>query len=215
MANKKPLKIVTDTVETLNRAPILGDVTQSFRKDLAQAGAKDFWDQILGNYEKKGSNGHEKTMKPGEEYNLKAQGQEHKKPEKPVKADAAPAIDYHRDIVRSGERLATGERQEMQYKIQEILSEIQKLVSTSTVLESEFKEVQMTQAPKNAGKYHLNFFDWMLSVIKLARMKVEDGSAWLNTIKGKKGKNGYWNMFKKHGTSFGMSNERSVATQTG
>jgi hypothetical protein len=55
----------------------------------------------------------------------------------------------------------------------------------------------------------------MLTVIRGARMKVEDSGAWLSTMQGKKGKKNYWAMFKKHGTSFGMSNERQVATQTG
>jgi hypothetical protein len=46
-------------------------------------------------------------------------------------------------------------------------------------------------------------------------MTVEDSGAWLSAMSGKKGKKTYWSEFKKHGTSFGMSNERSVATQTG
>jgi hypothetical protein len=47
-------------------------------------------------------------------------------------------------------------------------------------------------------------------------MKIEDGRAWLETFaKRKKKKLGYWKMYKKHGTTFGLSHERTIATQTG
>ncbi|HLD02068.1 MAG TPA: DUF5660 family protein, partial [Patescibacteria group bacterium] len=60
-----------------------------------------------------------------------------------------------------------------------------------------------------------NFFEWMLSVIRIARMKVEDSGAWMAALSSKKKGKGYWQMFKKHGTTFGMSHERNVSTQTG
>ena len=61
----------------------------------------------------------------------------------------------------------------------------------------------------------MNFFEWMLAVIRAAREKVEDSNAWLGTVKGKGAQRNYWNMFKKHGTTFGLSGERAVATQVG
>ena len=45
--------------------------------------------------------------------------------------------------------------------------------------------------------------------------KVEDSGAWLGKVQGKGAKKGYWGMFKQHGTTFGLSGERSVATQVG
>jgi hypothetical protein len=83
------------------------------------------------------------------------------------------------------------------------------------VLQIEFKEVAIEQRIVNPGKYHTSFFEWVLSAIRIARMKVEDSGAWLSASKGKKAKKDYWQMFKKHGTTFGLSNERVVATQTG
>src|SRR3989344_5698474 len=67
----------------------------------------------------------------------------------------------------------------------------------------------------NPGKYHVSFFEWVLLLVRQARMKVEDSSAWLGAFKSKKAKKQYWSMFKKHGTTFGLSNERVVSTQTG
>lgn len=126
------------------------------------------------------------------------------------------AMNHSRDVIKSSERASKGEVREIKQNIQEIKAELNKLLASSKVLEMEFAEVSMEQAPVDAGEYHKTFFDWMLLVIRQARHKVEDSGAWLNTVKGKgKGKDGYWGMSKKHGTSFSMSNERSVATQVG
>ena len=83
-------------------------------------------------------------------------------------------------------------------------------------MQVQFAEVTIDQPPAEVGTYHVNFYEWLLSVIKIAREKVEDSSVWLQAINTKKNKKmGYWGMFKKHGTTFGLSHERNVATQTG
>lgn len=138
------------------------------------------------------------------------------------RAEKAPqrieaAIDHHTDFVRSSERASKQETREIHQRLQEIMAELQKLVNSSKVLQMEFAGVTVDQAPEQAGEYHLNFFDWLLLTIRQAREKVENSGAWLATGKKKNGKKGggYWDMFKKHGTTFGLSNERNVATQTG
>ena len=65
------------------------------------------------------------------------------------------------------------------------------------------------------GIYHVNFFERLRSLIKLLREQIEDGRSWLALWNTRKKKMGYWGMFKKHGTSFGLSSERSIATQAG
>ena len=99
-----------------------------------------------------------------------------------------------------------------------IIIELKRLAASSQELEIEFKDVVMTQNVVKPGKYHQGFFEWVLIVIRNARVRVEDAGAWLSVMHGKKGKKqqqNYWQMFKKHGTTFGLSNERVVATQTG
>lgn len=124
------------------------------------------------------------------------------------------AIDYHRDIIKNREKASKGEVREMRQNIEQIKLELSKLVESSHVLKLEFAEVSVEQTV-SVGQYQLNFFEWMLAVIRTAREKVEDSNAWLGTVKGKGAKKGYWGMFKKHGTTFGLSGERSVATQVG
>lgn len=118
--------------------------------------------------------------------------------EKKDKKEKAPrieaAMNYSGEIARSGERATKSEMREMSQNIQEIKAELNQLMASSKVLQMEFAELAMEQTPVDAGKYHVNFFDWMLIVIRQARQKVEDSGAWLSTVKGKgkgKGKGDY------------------------
>lgn len=133
----------------------------------------------------------------------------------PKRETREAAIDYGTNIAKSSEKAMHHEMREVNQKLQEIMNEVQKLIASSKELKMEFAEVDVQQTPARAGEYHLNFYDWLLLTIRAARQKVEDSGAWLNVVKGKKNQKGYWGMFKKHGTSFGLSNERSLATQTG
>lgn len=135
------------------------------------------------------------------------------KAEKPDRREAA--MNYSREITQVGERATKGEMREMNSNIQQIKQELAQLVASSQELKLQFAEVGVDTGTPTVGKYQLNFFEWMLAVIRSARQKVEDSGAWLNTVKGKGSKKGYWGMFKKHGTTFGLSGERAVATQVG
>ncbi len=136
------------------------------------------------------------------------------------KPEIRAAIEYHeqftREVMDYGRKASQREVSEMSQQIQEILQELKKLINSSQVMRMQFVEVAVERVPVEVGKYHVNFFEWMLIVIKQAKQKVDDAGVWLSTVKGKNGKkSGYWDMFKKHGTSFGLSNERAVATQVG
>lgn len=126
-----------------------------------------------------------------------------------------PGIDYAREIVHVGERLASHENRELEAQLQEIMIEIKKLADSSKELQAQFKEVAIEQHVVKAGKYHKSFFTWILSMIQIARRKVEDSGAWLAAMQSKKKSREYGAMAKKHGTTFSLSNERVVATQVG
>lgn len=110
--------------------------------------------------------------------------------EKKDKKEKAPrieaAMNHSGEIARSGERATKSEMREMSQSIQEIKAELNQLLASSKVLQMEFAEMTMEQTPVDAGKYHVNFFDWMLIVIRQARQKVEDSGAWLSAVKGKR-----------------------------
>ncbi len=135
--------------------------------------------------------------------------------ERSNRRNAEAGIDYRSEILRSSERLSRKESTEHSRRAEQIMSEIRKLASSMKELQREFGQVSVDQTPVNPGTYYVNFFEWMLIMIKQARQKVEDSKAWLDTIKGKSQKKGYWGMAKKQGTSFTQNNERNVATSTG
>ncbi|OGH24961.1 MAG: hypothetical protein A3B47_02600 [Candidatus Levybacteria bacterium RIFCSPLOWO2_01_FULL_39_24] len=137
---------------------------------------------------------------------------EEKKEEKIV---IEPGINYSADIIHSEEKAISRENREIEVQLQEIMTEIKKLADSSKELQMQFKEVAVEQYVVKPGKYHKNFFSWLLSIVKAARMKVEDSGAWLAAMHSKKKSKEYWAMSKKAGTSFSLSNERNVATQVG
>lgn len=132
----------------------------------------------------------------------------HRTEKAPQRIEAA--IDHHGDVIRSSERASKQEMREINQRLQDIMAELQRLVSSSKVLQMEFAGVTVEQAPQQAGEYHLNFFDWLLLTIRAARQKVEDSGAWLATSK-KKGGKGRWNNKQRkdwfENTSLSMGNE--------
>lgn len=185
---------------------IVNSLVTDVGKGIATDAGKQ-WEQFLG-INKKGNREVSGDLLEGEELNLALE-------EKEEKLDITPGIDYRRELLHGYRKIAKENTQEISRKIQEIIVELKRLTISSKELQIEFKEVAIEQRVVNPGKYHTSFFEWVLSAIKLARMKVEDSSAWLSAFKSKKAKREYWAMFKKHGTTFGLSNERVVATQTG
>ena len=126
-----------------------------------------------------------------------------------------PGLDYKREIIDVTRKVDRENTQVLNAKIAEILTELKKITAASAEIAIEFKEVTVEQRIEQPGEYHVTFFQWMLSMVRAAREKIEDSGAWLSVMKSKKKQKGYWAMFKKQGTTFGLSNERVVATQTG
>lgn len=186
-------------------------ITQSITKDLGQGIISNLWEQLLAGHSKKAAKKGE--LQEGQELDLRTNQPKHA--EKTPKLDIEPGLDYRREILHVDKKVAAENNQHIQIQIQEILIELKKLASSSSQLQTQFREVMVEQRIETPGTYHVAFFEWVLTVVKTARYKVEDANSWLATFQSKKGKRQYWAMFKKHGTSFGLSNERTVATQTG
>lgn len=135
--------------------------------------------------------------------------------EEEEKAYIEPGLEYVKEIIHAEERVISRETQELEAQLKEIMAEIKKLADSSKELQMQFKTVAVEQHVVKPGKYHKNFFSWLLTIIKAARMKVEDSGAWLQAMHSKKKSREYGAMSKKHGTSFSLSNERNVSTQVG
>lgn len=204
---KNQPKKYTDQIEALR------DIPQTAVDSVAGLGSS-LWEQILGTNDQreKQSVG---ELKEGEELDLATLKQEGEEAKRQENVRVEPGIDYRREVIQVEKKSLQEERKEIEVKIQEIIIELKRLVATSKELQIEFKEVVQEQRIEKVGKYHLNFFQMMFSIINSARLRIENASTWLAAMQSKKKQRGYWQMFKKHGTSFGLSNERVVATQTG
>ncbi|MBM3284034.1 hypothetical protein FJY90_07400 [Candidatus Gottesmanbacteria bacterium] len=100
--------------------------------------------------------------------------------------------------------------------LQKLKEQVILLEKSEKSLVSEVSKIKVEQLPKKSSIYYLRFLEWLLTVVHQLRLKVEDGRAWLSTFSSRKKKRfGYWQMYKKHGTTFGLSYERTLATQTG
>lgn len=203
-------------------------VEGSFPKKIANEAEKqaklvsdNFWEQLLGSNISSEAQKSERVV--FESSNLRKSGNlssEKNVEEKKAKAEIQPGIEYYREyyesIAKFGERASYNENMHESKKIQQVMAEIKKLVSSTKSLQAEFGLITVEEPPVDAGRYYLNFFEWVLIMLKQARQKVEDSKSWLETVKGKKKKKmGYWDKSKKYGTTFSQANERNVATSTG
>jgi hypothetical protein len=127
----------------------------------------------------------------------------------------AAGIDYRAEVLGGERRISKETEQMLTRQIQEISNELRQLVNSSQELAVQFKDVAVEQRITKPGKYHVSLFQFVLTIVRQARMKVESSGACLAMAKGKKAKQGYWDLFAQQGTSFSMNNERAIATQAG
>ena len=129
-----------------------------------------------------------------------------------------PAKQSQENVIFSNSRRSEDIKitQETLALVSELKKHVALLEKKEKGLTSELSKIKVEQLPPKTGIYYLRFLEWMLLEVKRLIIKVEEGSAWLATFNQRKRKKlGYWKMYKKHGTTFGLSHERSLATQTG
>lgn len=99
-------------------------------------------------------------------------------------------------------------------KIESVRSELKALTASLKTLNTEIAKA-VSEVPVHPGVYHENFFDRLRSIIKVLREQIEDSRSWLALWTQRKQKRNFWGLYKKHGTQFGLSSERTIATQAG
>ena len=106
------------------------------------------------------------------------------------------------------------DQQQLAQQINSIRSELKAIASSIQSLNKDLGNA-IAEVPVDPGVYHVNFFERLRSVLKVLREQIDDSRSWLTMHSSRKKKMGYWGMYKKHGTNFGLSNERSLATSAG
>jgi hypothetical protein len=205
-----PIETVKSVGSSVSKA-----VSEEIKND-----AKNTWEMLLGI----GSFGKtEGDMQEGEEIDLmaKKKAEENKKEEQQLTEKKTKlknievGINYTAEVIHAEKRVIQETNREIKMTVQEIIVELGKIKSASKEIEREIKDVDTLSLPENPGKYHISFFEWVLSVVRTARMKIEDSKMWMNQMSAKSAKKTHWTQNKKQGTQFGLSGERIVATQTG
>ena len=102
----------------------------------------------------------------------------------------------------------------MKEKLESVRRELATLAASIKKFNSQVERA-IDDIPAHPGIYHLNFLERLRGVIMAIRENIEDSNSWLSLWTTRKQKRKYWGMYKKHGTSFGLSSERNVSTQAG
>jgi hypothetical protein len=193
------------------------NVVRTIKDDILEESVSSAWSQLLGSKDK--SQNQEATQQAAMSGDLE-EGQEidftRKQEELARKvANIEAGYDYKAEILHFEQKATQETDQHTSTKIQEIMVEIKQLSKSVKELEVEVKDVSMDTVPEKAGKYHETFFEYLLIVLKNARLRVENSANWMHALAGKKAKKGYWDNAKKHGTSYTLSSDRVVSQQVG
>ncbi len=102
-------------------------------------------------------------------------------------------------------------------KTKESLSLIREQLSTlaKQSKSTEVHKLTLENASDNQGIYHQNFLERLADGAKKLLTNPDDQLTWFKESGTKRKRMSFWGAYKKHGTSFGLSNERTVATQSG
>lgn len=191
------------------------NMMKSAGSDMLAGSVTSVSEQILGS----GPSTVGAQLQEGQAVSLKQQQQQAEKAKKQEKAEviarSSEFAEYKREVINADRISDRRTEQQVTQAVDQIRMEIQKLVKTSKLVENTVKDATASQAPMNPGKYHIHFFEFVLSVIKDATQKLEDTVSFGAVFQSKKQQSKYWNSYKKSGTSFGLSGERTVATQVG
>ena len=125
-----------------------------------------------------------------------------------------PFPGFRRPEIRAREPFISPGEPHLKEQIESVRMELKALAASIKSLNTEIQRT-VAEAPVDPGVYHKNFFERLRSILKVLREQVEDSRSWISLQNGRKKKAGYWGSYKKHGTSFGLSNERTLATQAG
>lgn len=106
------------------------------------------------------------------------------------------------------------ERAKVRQELMAVRNELRGLAAAVQSLSTDIQKA-IAETPVDPGVYHVNFFERLRSFLKIMRQQIEDSRSWLAVSTSRKKKIGYWGRYKKHGTQFGLSSERTVATQAG
>lgn len=102
-------------------------------------------------------------------------------------------------------------------KVKQIHEQIKQMTKSMRKLKKEVDvAVQENLTEENAGIQQESFLDHIKIMLDLLKRQIDSSQTWLHVFNQRsKKKSYYWGQVKKSGSSFMLSNERSVATSVG
>ncbi len=190
---KRPTAYTNDSILEALR-DLSGGVGKTVAKDVAGKVATDALASIFGAPIKKGE------MHQNESIDF------------PVERQPRPAM--RRPEIQPAQKVLFHEDPQIKQQIEAVRAELAALSKSIKMLTTDIHKA-VTEVPVAPGVYHVNFYEKLRAVLQMLREQIDDSRSWLTMHQSRKKKMGYWGMFKKHGTTFGLSNERSIATSAG
>ncbi len=195
VSQKKPQQFAGDSIlESLR--DIGSGVSNTVVKDVAGGMAQDAISSIFGGPPKSPSS----EIRPNQSVEIGGRTWE--------TPTAKPKNEINTGLMRSQDQMRVAQ------EIQAVREELRALADSLQAVSVEIENT-IAQTPVDPGVYHVSFFERLKSLLREARMDLEDSRTWNALSSGRKRKKGYWGMYKKHGTKFGLSSERTAATQVG
>lgn len=120
------------------------------------------------------------------------------------------------EIIKREEKVIfSREQQRVKTQLESIQNQIKGLIKEQAGVVEEIEKASF-EAVVNPGVYHQNFFERLQELLIIARKKLCESKTWLQIFNSRISKKNYYrHHFKKSGSQFFLSGERSVATQTG
>lgn len=191
---KQPKRQSDSVLEQLR--DIGGNVQKTVTHDLFGQGVDDAFGSMFGQFPQSGE------FRPNSPYEYDYGMEKPFTPQRPIFNE-----EEHR-------RKVEADQIQIRQQLEAIRTELKALAVSIKKFHREVDQA-ITEMPVNPGIYHINFLERLRLVIKQLRQNVDDGSSWLAAFSGRKQKRKYWGMYKKHGTTFGLSQERTASTQSG
>lgn len=190
---KRPAAFTNDSILEAIR-DLSGGVGKTVTKDVAGKVASDALASLLGAPLKQGE------IKQNESIDF------------PVERQPRPQM--RRPEIQPAQKVIFHEDPQIKQQLDAVRAELTALSKSIKMLTSDIQKA-VSEVPVMPGVYHVTFYEQLRAVLQILREQVDDSRSWLTMHQSRKKKMGYWGMFKKHGTSFGLSNERSLATSAG
>lgn len=188
---KKPVIRANNLIETVR--PIGTGVTKTLKKDVVGGVLEGALQSVVGTNKMSGELQPNQTIVFGKEQEKRPriQTREHMRPPKP-------------DEIETG----------LAQKIEAVRQELKALAESIKSLDINVHKA-ISETPAKPGVYHITYYERLRSFLHMMRMKVEDSSSWLQVTCKRKERMGFFGMFKKHGTKWGLSSERKIARAAG